>query len=108
MACGLPVVSGTINYSGALARLVPTLSDKQMPDLNDIDTQLLQIVSDGEPGTIAAVISIMRRIDNLPRGDDGLKWLSGSISLDGYTFVAKKTVALEQVLAGRSCWRREP
>jgi hypothetical protein len=42
----------------------------------DLDQQLLQIVSGAAPGTIAAVMDTMQKIDQLLPGDDGLKWFN--------------------------------
>src|SRR5579872_1892452 len=47
-----------------------------MPNLNPIDAQLLEIVSSATPAAIADVIAIMRSIDGLLPGSDGLKWFN--------------------------------
>jgi Family of unknown function (DUF5995) len=47
-----------------------------MPNLNDTDTQLLQIVAKAAPASIVDVISVMQRIDDLLPGNDGLKWFN--------------------------------
>jgi len=47
-----------------------------MPNLNDTDTQLLQIVAEAAPASIADVISAMERIDDLLPSNDGLKWFN--------------------------------
>ena len=47
-----------------------------MPNMNDTDAQLFQIVVDAAPASIADVISIMQRIDDLLPGNDGLKWFN--------------------------------
>ncbi|MGP6190845.1 MAG: DUF5995 family protein [Vulcanimicrobiaceae bacterium] len=45
-------------------------------NLDPTDTQLLRIVSAAAPGSIADVIAIMQRIDELLPNDDGLKWFN--------------------------------
>ncbi len=40
------------------------------------DQQLLQIVSGAAPGSIADVIAVMQKIDQLLPGNDGLKWFN--------------------------------
>jgi hypothetical protein len=47
-----------------------------MPNLNPIDAQLLHIVSDTPPASISDVIALMRNIDELLAGNDGLKWFN--------------------------------
>jgi Family of unknown function (DUF5995) len=47
-----------------------------MPNLNSIDAQLLQIVSGASPASIADVIAVMKRIDGILPGNDGLKWFN--------------------------------
>ncbi len=47
-----------------------------MPNLNSIDTQLLQIVSGASPASIADVIAVMQRIDGALPSNDGLKWFN--------------------------------
>jgi len=47
-----------------------------MPNLDPINQELLQIVSAAEPVTIADVIQVMQRIDDLLPNDDGLKWFN--------------------------------
>ena len=47
-----------------------------MPNLNDTDTQLLQIVAEAAPASVTDVISIMQRIDGLLPSNDGLKWFN--------------------------------
>jgi Family of unknown function (DUF5995) len=47
-----------------------------MPNLNSIDTQLLQIVSGASPVSIADVIAVMQSIDGLLPDNDGLKWFN--------------------------------
>jgi Family of unknown function (DUF5995) len=42
----------------------------------DLDQQLLQIVSGEAVGTIADVIAVMQKIDQLLVGSDGLKWFN--------------------------------
>jgi hypothetical protein len=42
----------------------------------DLDQQLLQIVSGAAPGTIADVMAVMQKIDQLLPGSDGLKWFN--------------------------------
>ena len=42
----------------------------------DLDQQLLQIVSGAAPGTIADVMGVMQKIDQLLPGNDGLKWFN--------------------------------
>jgi hypothetical protein len=50
--------------------------ERKMPNLNSIDTQLLQIVSGASPASIADVIAVMQRIDGVLPGNDGLKWFN--------------------------------
>ncbi len=47
-----------------------------MPNLSPTDSQLLQIVTSSSPSSIPEVIAIMRQIDGLLPGDDGLKWFN--------------------------------
>jgi hypothetical protein len=47
-----------------------------MPNLNSIDAQLLQIVSGASLASIADVIALMQRIDELLPSNDGLKWFN--------------------------------
>jgi hypothetical protein len=47
-----------------------------MPNLNPIDTQLLQIVSGVSPASIADVIAVMQKIDGLLPDNDGVKWFN--------------------------------
>src|ERR1700683_600302 len=42
----------------------------------DLDQQLLQIVSGAAPGTIADVMGVMQKIDQLLPDNDGLKWFN--------------------------------
>jgi Family of unknown function (DUF5995) len=67
-------IIGALTQKGP--RLFPTLSCRQMPNLNDRDTQLLEIVAEAAPTSIADVTSIMQRIDDVLPGDDGLKWFN--------------------------------
>jgi hypothetical protein len=52
------------------------LSETQMPSLNDTDAQLLQVVTDAAPTSIDDVIAIMKKIDDVLPGNDGLKWFN--------------------------------
>jgi hypothetical protein len=47
-----------------------------MPSLNDTDAQLLQVVTDAAPTSIDDVIAIMKKIDDVLPGNDGLKWFN--------------------------------
>ena len=47
-----------------------------MPNLNSIDTQLLQIVSGASPTSIGDVIAVMQSIDGLLPSNDGVKWFN--------------------------------
>jgi len=47
-----------------------------MPNLDPIDSQLLQIVTATQPATIPGVIQVMESIDALLPNDDGLKWFN--------------------------------
>jgi hypothetical protein len=47
-----------------------------MPNLNPIDTQLLQVVSVASPASIADVVAVMQKIDGLLPSNDGLKWFN--------------------------------
>ena len=47
-----------------------------MPNLNSIDTQLLQIVSGASPASIPDVIAVMQSIDGLLPSNDGVKWFN--------------------------------
>ena len=47
-----------------------------MPNLNSIDTQLLQIVSAASPASIGDVIAVMQSIDGLLPSNDGVKWFN--------------------------------
>jgi hypothetical protein len=77
---GLPVASRALNYNwrsnAAMASASSHSSCRQMPNLNDTDTQLLQIVAQAAPASIADVIAIMQRIDGLLPSNDGLKWFN--------------------------------
>jgi hypothetical protein len=42
----------------------------------DLDQQLLHVVSGAAPGTIADVMGVMQKIDQLLPGNDGLKWFN--------------------------------
>ena len=46
------------------------------PNLNPTDTQLLQIVSSAAPATIADVLAVMQKVDELLPSNDGLKWFN--------------------------------
>jgi hypothetical protein len=50
--------------------------EDELPNLNPIDTQLLQIVSAAPPASSADVIALLQRIDGLLPGSDGLKWFN--------------------------------
>ena len=41
-----------------------------------LDSELIQIVSGPPPATIADVLAVMQRIDNLLAPSDGLKWFN--------------------------------
>jgi hypothetical protein len=47
-----------------------------MPNLNSVDTQLLQIVSGAAPASIADVVAVMQKIDGLLPSNDGIKWFN--------------------------------
>jgi hypothetical protein len=47
-----------------------------MPPLNPTDAQLLQIVTNAAPASIADVVALMQSIDALLPGSDGLKWFN--------------------------------
>lgn len=47
-----------------------------MPNLNSIDTQLLQILSGASPTSIADVVAVMQQIDGVLPSNDGLKWFN--------------------------------
>ena len=47
-----------------------------MPNLNSIDTQLLQIVSGASPASIGDVIAVMESIDGVLPSNDGVKWFN--------------------------------
>src|ERR1700685_247101 len=63
---------------GVQYRSKMALSWREVSSMNgpDLDQQLLQIVSGAAPGTIAAVMDTMQKIDQLLPGDDGLKWFN--------------------------------
>ncbi len=47
-----------------------------MPDLNAVDTQLLQVVANAAPATISDVVAVMEGIDRVLPSGDGLKWFN--------------------------------
>src|SRR4030081_1355295 len=47
-----------------------------MNGLNATDAELLQIVTAAAPATIADVLAVMQKIDNLFPSNDGLKWFN--------------------------------
>jgi hypothetical protein len=47
-----------------------------MSDLNLTDTQLLHVVSNGAPASIADVVAVMQSIDGILPSNDGLKWFN--------------------------------
>ena len=46
-----------------------------------LDQELLQIAGGPPPATIADVITVMQRVDNLLPSNDGLKWFNLLLSL---------------------------